>query len=162
VLLMAGSVRANVTFGLDGPVDERRVREALAAANALEFVDKLPRGLDTPIGDRGAKLSGGQAQRLAIARALIRDPRVIILDEATSALDAAGETLVQDAIERLARGRTTLIVAHRVPRWATRVVWMEAGRPVPSADHRGSGGPVHSPRLPVSYFIAPFSSVNTK
>jgi ATP-binding cassette subfamily B protein len=129
VVLMSGTIRANVAYGLDDPHDDRRVREALEAANALEFVDRFPDGLDTIIGERGAKLSGGQAQRIAVARALIRDPRLIVLDEATSSLDAASEALVQGALERLVKNRTTLIVAHRLStvRTATRIVVMKAG-----------------------------------
>jgi ATP-binding cassette subfamily B protein len=130
VVLMSASIRANVTYGFDEPLDDRRVREALEAANAMEFIEPLPDGLDTVIGERGAKLSGGQAQRISVARALIRDPRVIILDEATSALDVMSEALVQEALERLMKHRTTLIVAHRLStvRKATRIVVMKGGR----------------------------------
>lgn len=103
---------------------------ALRDANALEFVNGLPRGLDTVIGERGAQLSGGQKQRLAIARALIRDPRVLVLDEATSALDNRSEALVQEALTRLVEGRTVFVVAHRLStiQGADRIVAMEDGR----------------------------------
>jgi ATP-binding cassette subfamily B protein len=106
------------------------VRDALRDANALEFVDQLPQGLDTVVGERGARLSGGQKQRLAIARALIRDPRILILDEATSALDTRSEALVQQALARLVRGRTVFVVAHRLTtiQGADRIVVMDAGR----------------------------------
>lgn len=106
--------------------DEETVRAALRDANALEFVDRLPQGLDTVVGERGARLSGGQRQRLAIARALIRDPEVLILDEGTSALDTRSEALVQQAPARLLRGRTTFVVAHRpsTERGADQVVAM--------------------------------------
>ena len=107
-LLMSASIRANVAYGLDRDVDDRQIRAALDAANALAFVEQLPNGLDTVIGGRGSTLSGGQAQRIAIARALVRDPRIVILDEATSALDAVNETLVQEALDRLAGNRTHL------------------------------------------------------
>jgi ATP-binding cassette subfamily B protein len=128
-ILFEGTVRENVGYGL-GDVDERAVREALEAANALEFVEDMPQGLDTVIGERGARLSGGQKQRLAIARALIRDPRVLILDEATSALDNRSEALVQQALARLVRGRTVFVVAHRLStiRGADRIVVMDRGR----------------------------------
>lgn len=132
-VLMAGTIRANLTYGLDD-MHEEALRQALAAANALEFVEQLPQGLDTLIGERGARLSGGEAQRLAMARALIRDPRLIILDEATSALDLRNESLIQEATHRLMANRTTLIVAHRLStiRRATRVVVMQQGRCIES------------------------------
>jgi ATP-binding cassette subfamily B protein len=99
-------------------------------ANCMDFVRKLPEGINTIIGSHGGKLSGGQRQRIAIARALLRDPRVIIFDEATSALDLESEFLVQQAIERLIAGRTTFIVAHRLStiRNAHRVIVMSDGR----------------------------------
>ncbi|WP_320779961.1 ABC transporter ATP-binding protein [Streptomyces sp. CRN 30] len=128
-ILFDGTVRENVAYGMDD-ADEETVRAALRDANALEFVDRLPRGLDTLVGEHGARLSGGQRQRLAIARALIRDPRVLILDEATSALDTRSEALVQEALARLLRGRTTFVVAHRLStvRGADRIVVMGEGR----------------------------------
>jgi ATP-binding cassette subfamily B protein len=128
-ILFEGTIRDNVTYGLDD-VPEDVVRQALADANALEFIDRLPTGLDTVVGDRGARLSGGQKQRLAIARALIRDPRVLVLDEATSALDNKSEALVQQALARLVHGRTVFVVAHRLTtiRNADRIVVMEDGR----------------------------------
>ncbi|MEU6459997.1 ABC transporter ATP-binding protein [Streptomyces sp. NPDC047065] len=128
-ILFDGTIRDNVAYGMDD-ADEETVRTALRDANALEFVDRLPRGLDTLVGEHGARLSGGQRQRLAIARALIRDPRVLILDEATSALDTRSEALVQEALARLLRGRTTFVVAHRLStvRGADRIVVMGEGR----------------------------------
>ncbi|MFE5191219.1 ABC transporter ATP-binding protein [Streptomyces sp. NPDC056628] len=128
-ILFDGTVRENVAYGMDD-ADEETVRAALRDANALEFVDRLPQGLDTLVGERGARLSGGQKQRLAIARALIRDPRVLVLDEATSALDTRSEALVQEALARLLRGRTTFVVAHRLStvRGADRIVVMGDGR----------------------------------
>ena len=132
-VLFEGSVRENVTYGLTG-VDDERVRRALADANAAGFVDALPQGWDTVVGERGARLSGGQRQRLAIARALVRDPRVLLLDEATSALDPEAEAAVQEALGRLMRGRTTLVVAHRLAtvRAADRIVVLDGGRVVES------------------------------
>lgn len=128
-ILFEGSIRDNVTYGMP-EVPEETVRAALRDANALEFIDRLPHGLDTIVGERGARLSGGQKQRLAIARALIRDPRVLVLDEATSALDTASEALVQQALSRLVAGRTVFVVAHRLStiRTADRIVVMRDGR----------------------------------
>ncbi len=128
-ILFEGSVRENITYGLSR-VPDRVVEGALRDANAWEFVQNLPDGIETSIGERGAKLSGGQRQRLAIARALIRDPRVLILDEATSALDSESEALIQEALARLMKGRTTFIVAHRLStiRNAHRIVVLEDGQ----------------------------------
>ncbi|WP_328660802.1 ABC transporter ATP-binding protein [Streptomyces sp. NBC_00334] len=135
-ILFDGTIRENVAYGMDD-ADEETVRRALRDANALEFVDRLPRGLDTLVGEHGARLSGGQRQRLAIARALIRDPRVLILDEATSALDTRSEALVQQALARLLRGRTTFVVAHRLStvRGADRIVVMGEGRVLETGTH---------------------------
>ncbi|MFG2455874.1 ABC transporter ATP-binding protein [Streptomyces sp. NPDC048523] len=135
-VLFDGTIRDNVAYGMDD-ADEQSVRAALRDANALEFVDRLPQGLDTLVGERGARLSGGQRQRLAIARALIRDPRVLVLDEATSALDTRSEALVQQALARLLRGRTTFVVAHRLStvRGADRIVVMGEGRILETGTH---------------------------
>jgi ATP-binding cassette subfamily B protein len=128
-LLFPGTVRENVLYGVPD-VTEEKLRRALKDANAWEFVQKLPQGVETMVGESGSTLSGGQRQRLAIARALVRDPRVLILDEATSALDTGSESVVQDAINRLLKGRTTFIVAHRLSttRKADVMVAMEEGR----------------------------------
>jgi subfamily B ATP-binding cassette protein MsbA len=112
-ILFSGSVRDNIAYGKPEAV-EAEIEAAARAANADEFVRDLPHGYDTSVGERATKLSGGQKQRIAIARTILRDPRVLILDEATSALDAESEALVQDALERLMEGRTTLIIAHRL------------------------------------------------
>jgi subfamily B ATP-binding cassette protein MsbA len=112
-LLFSGTIRDNITYGRRDALDVV-VEAAARAANAAPFVSAMPNGYDTWIGERGATLSGGQRQRVAIARALLADPRILILDEATSALDAATEALVQQALERLMEGRTTLIIAHRL------------------------------------------------
>ena len=135
-ILFDGTIRENVAYGMD-EADEETVREALRDANALEFVERLPQGPDTVVGERGARLSGGQRQRLAIARALIRDPKVLILDEATSALDTRSEALVQQALARLLRGRTTFVVAHRLStvRGADRIVVMGDGRILETGTH---------------------------
>jgi len=128
-LLFNGSLRENVTYGLE-KISDDAVWQVLADANLASFARALPRGLDTPLGESGALLSGGQRQRLAIARALIRHPRLVILDEATSALDTESERLVQEALVRLTQGRTTLIVAHRFStiRHAHRIVVLSGGR----------------------------------
>lgn len=128
-ILFDGSIRENVLYGEENISDER-LWQALRAANAAEFVEQLPARLDTLVGERGARLSGGQKQRLAIARALIRNPRVLILDEATSAVDTVSERLIQEALERLMKERTTLVVAHRLStiRNADRIVVLEEGR----------------------------------
>ena len=135
-ILFDGSVRENVTYGLTA-VPAATVVQALRDANAWDFVSRLPAGLETPVGEKGARLSGGQKQRLAIARALIRNPRVLILDEATSALDNETEALIQEALVRLMRGRTTFVVAHRLStiRNARRIVVLDHGRIVEIGSH---------------------------
>lgn len=136
-VLFEGTIRDNVTYGMANVPDER-VLAALRDANALEIIEALPEGWDTVVGERGARLSGGQRQRLAIARALIRDPRVLLLDEATSALDTESETKVKDALTRLMANRTTLVVAHRLTtiRSADRIVVLEKGRIVELGRHK--------------------------
>ena len=135
-ILFDGSIRENVTYGLPAVPVETAI-EALRDANAWDFVSRLPDGLDTPVGEKGARLSGGQKQRLAIARALIRNPRVLILDEATSALDTETEALIQEALARLMRGRTTFVVAHRLStiRNAGRIIVLDQGRVVEVGSH---------------------------
>lgn len=112
-ILFSGSIRDNITYGMPD-VTEEQLMEAIKSANLLDFINELPNGLDTMIGENGGKLSGGQRQRLAIARALVRNPKVIIFDEATSALDSTSEKQIQTAIENMASTRTTFIVAHRL------------------------------------------------
>jgi len=128
-ILFNGTLRENVTYGLDNVSDDT-LWKILAEANLGDFVRSLPQQLDTPLGESGTRLSGGQRQRLAIARAMIRDPRLVLLDEATSALDTESERLVQEALVRLTRNRTTLIVAHRFStiRHAHRIVVLHGGR----------------------------------
>jgi ATP-binding cassette subfamily B protein len=127
-ILFNGSLRENVTYGLE-KTDDAALWRSLQDASLADFVRQMPQQLDTLLGENGARLSGGQRQRLAIARALIRNPRVILLDEATSALDTESERLVQDALRRLCQGRTTLIVAHRFStiRQAHRIVVLHHG-----------------------------------
>nr|MBA3826206.1 ATP-binding cassette domain-containing protein [Ktedonobacterales bacterium] len=134
--LFSGTIRENIAYGRPKATDTEVVAAA-KAANAHEFVAKFEKGYETEIGERGLKLSGGQKQRIAIARALVRDPRVLILDEATSALDMHTEALVQEALQRLMRGRTTFIVAHRLPtvRHADCIVVLHHGRVVEVGSH---------------------------
>ena len=135
VVLFNDTVAANVCFG--APVDARRTRAALVAANLAEFVDALPQGAATLVGHNGTQLSGGQRQRLAIARAIYKDAPVLILDEATSALDSESERLVQQALEALMTGRTSLVIAHRLSTIARahRIIALEAGRIVEQGSH---------------------------
>jgi ATP-binding cassette subfamily B protein len=135
-ILFEGTVRENVLYGTDS-IDESRLHQAIEDANADEFIRRLPQGLDTLIGENGAKLSGGQRQRLTIARALIRDPRVLILDEATASLDTASESLIQSALYRLMEGRTTFVVAHRLStiRRADQIVVLDRGQIVEVGTH---------------------------
>ena len=129
------TLRENITLG--HAVSEDRLRAAVVAARVADFADELPLGLDTRVGPRGSSLSGGQRQRVAIARALLRDAPVLLLDEATSALDAASERLVQQALDELSQGRTTLVIAHRLStiRAADRIVVIEAGRVAEQGTH---------------------------
>lgn len=112
-VLFSGTIRDNITYGLPS-VNKKQLDDAIKAANLTSFIASLPNGLDTVVGEHGGKLSGGQRQRISIARAIIRNPKVIILDEATSALDSVSEKEIQDAIDNLTRARTTFIVAHRL------------------------------------------------
>ncbi|HEX5004669.1 MAG TPA: ABC transporter ATP-binding protein [Gemmatimonadales bacterium] len=135
-VLLNDTVEANIAFGSPGAT-RAQVEAAAAAANAAEFVAGLPDGYDTVLGERGTRLSGGQRQRISIARALLRDPPILILDEATSALDTESERLVQEAIERLMKDRTVLVIAHRLAtvRHADQILVLEAGRVVERGRH---------------------------
>ncbi|MEZ4431789.1 MAG: ABC transporter transmembrane domain-containing protein [bacterium] len=135
-VLFAASIEQNILYG-NPAADPAAVRAAAAAANALGFIEALPDGLETEVGERGVQLSGGQKQRVAIARALLEDPPILVLDEATSALDAESEHLVQDALKRLMKGRTTLVIAHRLStvKQADRIVVVEGGRVVQHGSH---------------------------
>jgi len=123
------SVRNNIAYAVE-TADEAAIWEAARLANALEFMQELPEGFDTQLGDRGVRLSGGQRQRIAIARALLRDPEILILDEATSALDSVSERLIQESLEKLSAGRTVIAIAHRLSTIirADKVVVLEQGR----------------------------------
>ncbi len=135
-LLFSGTVRENILYGRPGARPDE-VEAAARAANAHEFIRAFPQGYDTVVGERGVKLSGGQRQRIAIARAILKDPRILILDEATSALDNESEALVQAALERLMQGRTTFVIAHRLStiRNADRILVMDAGRVTEDGTH---------------------------
>ncbi|HSC65220.1 MAG TPA: lipid A export permease/ATP-binding protein MsbA [Caldimonas sp.] len=138
VVLFNDTVAANVSLGGGGEGDDRkRIREALASANLLEFGESLPNGLDTVVGHNASEFSGGQRQRLAIARAIYKNAPILILDEATSALDSESERLVQQALDRLMKGRTSLVIAHRLStiERADRIVVIDAGRVVESGSH---------------------------
>jgi ATP-binding cassette subfamily B protein len=113
VILFGGTIMENIRYGNPNATDDE-VREASRKANALEFIESFPEKFETIVGERGVKLSGGQRQRVAIARAILKDPAILILDEATSSLDAHSEVLVQEALEKLMEGRTTIIIAHRL------------------------------------------------
>ena len=137
-VLFAANARDNLRYG-NWEATDAEIWEAARAANAEAFLRDLPEGLDTFLGENGARLSGGQRQRIAIARALLRDAPILLLDEATSALDAESERLVQDALERLMASRTTLVIAHRLAtvRQADRIVVMDGGRIVEQGTHQG-------------------------
>jgi ABC-type multidrug transport system fused ATPase/permease subunit len=135
-ILFHDTVRNNIAYGAPRSTPES-IREAARAAHALEFIERMPNGFDTVIGERGAKISGGERQRLAIARALLRNPPILLLDEATSSLDTESERLVQDALERLMRDRTVLVIAHRLStvQHADRIVVLDRGRIVATGTH---------------------------
>jgi subfamily B ATP-binding cassette protein MsbA len=137
VVLFNDTVAANIAYGAMRNASREAVTAAARAAHALEFIEQLPQGFDTQIGEDGLKLSGGQRQRIAIARALLKDAPILILDEATSALDSESERLVQAALETLMRGRTTLVIAHRLStvERADRIVVLQQGRVVETGTH---------------------------
>ena len=128
--LMSGTILSNMTYGMTNSPSMEKIREAAKAANASSFIEELPDKYDTLVGERGMKLSGGQRQRIAIARALLHDPKILLLDEATSNLDSGSETFVQEALERLMKGRTTLIIAHRLATiiHADQIFFLEQGQ----------------------------------
>ena len=143
-VLFSASARDNLRYG-NWDAGEEDIWAAARAANAVDFLENLPQGLDTYLGENGTQLSGGQRQRIAIARAVLRDAPILLLDEATSALDAESERLVQNALEHLMEDRTTLVIAHRLAtvRAADRIVVMEEGRLVEQGTHdqlAASGG----------------------
>ena len=136
VFLFDGTLRDNIAYGAQGISDEQIITAA-KNANAWEFIEPLPKGLNTIVGERGVKLSGGQRQRIAIARAMLADPAILILDEATSNLDTDSERLIQGSLDRLLQGRTTFVIAHRLNtiRRADYIVVMDHGKIVELGHH---------------------------
>ncbi len=136
VFLFSGSVRDNIMFGKPEASEEEMI-EAARVANALEFIERMPDGFDTMIGERGVKLSGGQQQRLSIARAVLKNSPILILDEATSSVDTETEKLIQESLDQLIEGRTTIIIAHRLStvRNADRIIVLEGNRVTESGTH---------------------------
>ncbi|HAH37143.1 MAG TPA: multidrug ABC transporter ATP-binding protein, partial [Algoriphagus sp.] len=136
VLLFGGSIRENIAYAKPNASEEEIIMAA-KKANAWQFISQFPEGLDTLVGERGVKLSGGQRQRVAIARAILKDPSILILDEATSSLDAESEHLVQEALDELMKGRTTIIIAHRLAtiRKVDRIYVLSEGKIVEQGNH---------------------------
>jgi ABC-type multidrug transport system fused ATPase/permease subunit len=137
IFLFGGTIHENVLYGRPG-ASEAEVVDALKKANAWEFVDQFPEKIETLVGERGLQLSGGQRQRIAIARAMLKDPKILILDEATSSLDSEAEKLVQDALEKLMKDRTSIVIAHRLStiRNADLILVLEHGRLVEQGTHQ--------------------------
>lgn len=136
VILFAGSIKENIQFGKVDATDEE-ITEAARKANALEFIDGFPEKMETEVGDRGIQLSGGQKQRIAIARAILKNPAILILDEATSALDSESEKTVQDALIKLMEGRTSFVIAHRLStiKKADKIIVLEKGKIIEEGQH---------------------------
>lgn len=136
IFLFGGTIRENIAYGRAGAT-EVMIEDAARKANALEFINKFPDGFNTLVGERGMQLSGGQRQRIAIARAVLKDPKILILDEATSSLDSENERLVQDALEQLMKGRTSIVIAHRLAtiRRADLILVLNNGRIVETGTH---------------------------
>ncbi len=136
IFLFGGTIRENIAYGRTSATEEE-ILDASEKANAMEFIDRFPEGLDTVVGERGTQLSGGQRQRIAIARAVLKNPRVLILDEATSSLDSESERWVQDALEKLMVGRTSIVIAHRLStvRKADNIVVIDQGKIVEQGTH---------------------------
>ena len=137
VVLFNDTIAANIAYGGKRNASEAEIIAAATKAHAMEFINDLPQGLQTPCGQNGVRLSGGQRQRIAIARALLKDAPILILDEATSALDTESEQKVQQALEELMQGRTTLTIAHRLStiKQANRIVVMDHGQIVEIGNH---------------------------
>ena len=135
-MLFNDTVRKNISYGMPD-ASEDDIIDAAKLANAYNFITQLPKGFDTVVGERGSTLSGGQAQRICIARAIILDPPILILDEATSALDTEAEMMIQDALESIQKGRTTIVIAHRLStvRRAQHIVVISNGRIVEEGKH---------------------------
>jgi ABC-type multidrug transport system fused ATPase/permease subunit len=136
VLLFAGTIRENIAYGCPG-ADTAAIEQAAKQANAFDFITSFPEGFETRVGERGIQLSGGQRQRIAIARALLKNPKILILDEATSSLDSESEQLVQEALDKLMQGRTSVVIAHRLStiRNADKIIVLDQGHIVESGTH---------------------------
>lgn len=136
ILLFGGTIRENIAYGKQGATEEE-ITEAAQKANAMEFISRFPEKLETIVGERGTQLSGGQRQRIAIARAVLKNPKILILDEATSSLDSESERLVQDALEKLMQGRTSVVIAHRFStiRKADQILVLEHGQLIEKGTH---------------------------
>jgi len=136
IFLFGGTIRENIAYGKTGATDEE-ISEAAQKANAMEFISRFPEKMDTLVGERGTQLSGGQRQRIAIARAVLKNPKILILDEATSSLDSESERLVQDALEKLMKGRTSVVIAHRLStvRKADQILVLDHGKLVEKGTH---------------------------
>ncbi len=136
IFLFGGTIRENIAYGKTGATEEM-IADAARKANAWEFISQFPDGLNTLVGERGTQLSGGQRQRIAIARAVLKDPKILVLDEATSSLDSESERLVQDALEKLMKGRTSIVIAHRLStiRQADHILVLDNGRIVEQGTH---------------------------
>ncbi|MHB8403611.1 MAG: ABC transporter ATP-binding protein, partial [Bacteroidia bacterium] len=136
VLLFGGTIKENIAYGKLDATDAE-ITQAAKQANALEFIDSFPDKFNTKVGDRGIQLSGGQRQRVAIARAILKNPSILILDEATSSLDSESERLVQEALDKLMIGRTTVVIAHRLAtiRNADKIIVLEKGEIKESGTH---------------------------
>jgi len=136
IFLFGGTIRENIAYGKTAATD-KEITEAAQKANAMEFISRFPEGLDTLVGERGTQLSGGQRQRIAIARAVLKNPKILILDEATSSLDSESERLVQDALEKLMTGRTSVVIAHRLStvRKADQILVLDKGKLVEKGTH---------------------------
>jgi ATP-binding cassette subfamily B protein AbcA/BmrA len=135
--LIAGTIRDNITYGTERDISEQELQQAARLAYADVFIDELPKQYETEVGERGIKLSGGQRQRIAIARALLRDPQILMLDEATSSLDSMSEVVVQKALKNVMQGRTTIVIAHRLSTVvdADQIVFIEKGKVTGSGTH---------------------------
>ena len=129
VILFGQSIKENILYG-NPNASEKEIVDAANKSNSMEFINKFPDGIDTEIGERGVQLSGGQRQRIAIARAMLKDPKILLLDEATSSLDSESESIVQEALERLMTDRTSIIIAHRLStvRNADRIAFIKDGQ----------------------------------
>jgi ABC-type multidrug transport system fused ATPase/permease subunit len=136
VFLFGGTIRENIAYGKQGATEEEII-EAARQANAWPFIQSFSEGLETIVGERGVQLSGGQRQRIAIARAVLKNPRILILDEATSSLDSESERLVQEALEKLMKGRTSVVIAHRLStiRQADKIIVLDQGQIVQEGTH---------------------------